>query len=224
MPRLTLVLAVLVCGAAHAGITFMDAAVVDALGNPLDAPYVRLSVDNTGGERMHDVSFVVLPHGLTSWLTAGGKPVEVAWTDAANPWYGAQIPMIVGDTFEYTATFSTWLGGYIKPAFYIEYHEGHPLWNPPPDDWAHGVDLWDDIANGHSDVDSVPAGLTWDFVFRCPEGLELFSVAEGVLEADGIQTSLYDADPTPQTAPEPASLLLLATASLVFGARRYGRA
>ena len=163
---------------------------------------VRWKVDNRdGAEDLTDVQFDMVFHG-------GELAIYDTWRydDAANPWFGSGMGVRrrTPDGMEYRCSFVYYTIGVWGPVFFVDpTPDDEPMW--PPDNY--------DI------LSEVPAGFIWDWVFRL-EGVELFSVAEGDLTSDQLSLTLYDADPTPQTAPEPLSLSLLALGGVALLRKR----
>lgn len=201
--QLTLLVILLVAGTIHADVV-MDAAELDRFGAKLEHVSCRLIVDNSKGlTPMTDVRFKINYTGQMAG-TQG-----YLWSDPANPWYGAKGAQ------------DEWLVGGKKYSQGTVFYPPTKLWGP-----YFRVDPTpenpDDMENDYGIFDTVPAGICWDrpFKFFSWPGSEIklfHSPAEGVLTADGSDTTLYDSDRTPQTVPEPATMLLLAAGGMILG-------
>lgn len=195
--------------AAGAEVT-MDAADYDKDGNRFSGfAAVRPIVDNAKGlTDMTGVRFKIQIHSGTLGGIGG-------WTydNADNPWYGAKDgkdEQLVGGK---------------------RYTQGI-VYYPPTQDWApyFSVDPTPgnpgDPENDYELFDTIPVGVRWDHCVKIIGWLggdiELFSVAEGTLTADGSDATYYDTDSGPQTVPEPATIALIVVGGLVTAFRKRG--
>jgi len=179
---------------------WMDAAEVFLDGTEMDG-FAAVRLFATAGDAdMTNVRFQIVVH--SGILHNCGQ-----WTfdDPTCPWRLAEPARIpVGD-----GTF--WTTGLV---YYPHTREFAPI-------FQHGdADVTYEIR------DTVPAGFTWDVAIKL-EGLdgsdiELFSTAEGDLASDGWSAVLTDSDRSPQSAPEPTTVALLASGASLLSLRRRG--
>jgi len=217
MRTMTLILSVCILAAtAPAAIPSIDAAELDLAGNPLspDSSFagVRLTLDNrtspagspaaAPGADIEDVRFRMTWTGTLFGVGAWGLE------DPENPWRGADMPGFYQtlDGVRYTIGIGMGPGGWISP-FWVA--------DPTPENDMDPENNWE--LKG-----VVPAGLTWDIAWKFfGEDVHLFhSPAQGDLEMDGATLTLYDADRTPQTVPEPATLAMLVVGAVAIVRRR----
>lgn len=207
MRRIIVPILAAVLAAPASGAVVMDAAELDRFGAPLETAAVRPIVDNSAGlTDMTDVRFRIDYTGVL------GGIFHYGWSDPANPWLGAPggADAILHDGKLYRQ----------GNVFYPPTREWAPYFSvdPTPKD---AEDWWND----YELFDTVPAGIRWDLCVKLlPFGdseIHVFSSpARGVLAADGGQTIVYDDDPTPQTVPEPAALVVLLIGAVGLLARK----
>lgn len=197
--------------AAQGADVIMDAADYNKDGNRFNGfAAVRPIVDNSRGVTdMTGVRFKIEIHSGTLGGIGGWD-----YSSPDNPWYGAKDgkDVQIVDGKKYTQGI----------VYYPPTHDWAPYFDvdPTPDD----PDDWE--LNNYELFDTVPAGVRWD---RCVKiigwaggDIELFSVAEGQLTADGANTTYFDTDSGPQTIPEPATLGLLVMGGLAVFCRKRG--
>jgi hypothetical protein len=215
------VCAALACEASAKAETFFDAA-IQQQGVPFDGyAGLRVVIDNSAGsEMMTGVKFYLRVHGGD--IDSGN--VNWAWDDPTNPWFGCRSTRVADEfaiwyeSWMYSPTSREW-----SPVFHEIRQPGHPLYIPFDPELMDPAEaeFWDQQYNAYTWEECVPPGFIWDHVFYLSgEGLEIFSVAEGELRTGGITVQLTDADPEPQSAPEPASLALLAAGAMAMLRRR----
>jgi len=196
----------LLASAASAATVEMDAANQDRNGISFDGyKAVRPIIDNSASATaLTNVRFKIEIHSGTLGGIGGW-----AWTNTENPWYGAAAEKrIRGDGAAYTQGI----------VFY-----------PPTQQWApyFDVDPTPGAPNSGDEYelfDTVPAGMVWDVAVKLIGWLggdiEIFSTAEGDLTSTELTTTLYDSDPTPQTIPEPATVVLTLLGAVCLMKRR----
>jgi len=202
MERLTItLLAVGLCALAASAAepeAFMDAAEVFSDGTEMDGfAAVRLSA-TAGDTDLTNVRFKMDVRSPAFW-----QPQNWVYDDPTCPWHLAKPARVpVGD-----GTF--WSVGLV---WYTHTAELAPIFLR----WGEEVT--------YEIRDTVPAGYTWDIAVKITGSggadVELFSTASGELLSDDWSATLLDPDRSPQSVPEPASLVLLACGGLPLLLRR----
>jgi len=199
---------------------------MDAYQNNVTAPLVRWRVDNSQGtEPLTGVLFSVEVHG------GPYGSILMLRDDPENPWSSVLAPEEYNiDNIRYRMTVVFYpeceenraLGraNCYAPAAYCWYLPGHPNYVEPDPDrpW---IDRNLFVIDG-----AVPAGVIWDqvnkFYIKDPLNLpRLFNspasgLLRGYVQDVPVMYNLSDADPTPQTAPEPVSVSILAAGALTL--------
>jgi len=199
MKTLTFLLVALTAAPALAVTQWMDAAELDAEGDPLDGfVATRAVIDNR--ENLTDLVDVRFQLNWTGTATAFNG---LWWSNPDNPWFGAQ-----------NALTSQWIDD-------VRYTQGTTYYSPTQE-WGPSFAMW--IGDECTSVETglVPAGLAWDMCFSIAgDDLHLFqSPASAETSFNGETYTLYDSDPMPQTVPGPGTLALLAVGFLGWHLRR----
>ena len=212
MKRTLLIAVILVCTLSAGGQSIL----YDAANQYLDnTPFegfraLRLQYDNSGSS--NDVEGVRLKLDVHNGYIMGLSGCIV--DDVDNPWCGniTSQQVTYKDDKEYSFANVYYPGTQEASVGYkIKFLPSHPEYTPLPETWdPNDIDTWDELANTEQVLDIIPAGIICDtaYKFLGTEDFEIFSVSQSTLTHDFQTTILTDSDPTPQTVPEPGTLLV----------------
>lgn len=163
---------------------------------------VRPIIDNRQGKaNLTNVRFKIEIHSGTLGGIGGWT-----WDNTDNPWYGARSAV------DFTPGGAKYTQGIV---YYPQSQKWAPYFSVDPTPGNP-----DDRENDYEIFDAVPVGIRWDHCVKISgwlgEDIELFSTAEGSLSSTQVTETLYDTDPGPQTAPEPAILSILLVVGVSF--------
>lgn len=201
----------------------MDAADRNLDGDVIE-PHIRLTADNSNGtENLTNVFFYPEIHG---GILEQGRLVH--WGDSNNPWDGARPAgwRSTHDNISYEAGMSFYgRDCWFSPFFLCEYLPEHPDYTTPPDGLEGDLlQIWQWQNNFFELRGEVPVGINWDFAVRLTGSdgtvVDLFSVAGGDLETDQGFFHVSDADRSPQSVPEPATMTMIGIGAIALSALR----